>query len=61
MKALVYLLTVPLLGQQDVNLYSVEKERAVGAQCASDVKRQSEPLGDPSVQVSRVVRLRDKR
>ena len=49
MKALVYLLTVPLLGQQGVSLYSVEKERAVGAQYASEVRRQSEPPGDPSV------------
>ena len=50
MKSVVYLLTVPLLAQQGVNLYSLEKERALGAQYASEIRKQSEALGDPLVQ-----------
>ncbi|MGH9632947.1 MAG: M48 family metalloprotease [Bryobacteraceae bacterium] len=50
MKAAVYaLLTMPLLAQQDVSLYSVEKERFLGQRLASEVKRQSKPLDHPLV------------
>ena len=44
MKFLCSLLTLPLIAQQSVNFYSVEKERALGRQLASEIRRQSEPL-----------------
>ena len=43
------IVAVPLLAQQSVNFYSVEKEQAIGRQYASEIRRQSKPLGDPSV------------
>jgi predicted Zn-dependent protease len=33
-----------------VNPYSVEKERALGEHYASEIRKQSEAFGDPSVQ-----------
>ena len=42
-------LAIPLLAQQGVNFYSVEKERALGQQAASEVKRQAKPLSNPVV------------
>ena len=50
MKSVIFGLAVPLLAQQDVNSYSLEKERALGTQYASEIRRQSKPLGDPAVQ-----------
>ena len=50
MKAVICLLTAPLLAQQAVNLYSVEKERVLGERYASEIRRLSEPLEDPVVQ-----------
>jgi len=50
MKSVVYLLIIPLLAQQGVNLYSLEKERALGEQYASEIRKQSGALGDPWVQ-----------
>ena len=51
MKSAVYLVTIPLLAQQVVNLPSLAaRERAMGARYASEIRRQSEPLADPAVQ-----------
>lgn len=50
MKALISILAVPLLAQQGISSYSLDKELALGRQYASDIRRQSEPLGDPAVQ-----------
>ena len=49
MKLAFAFLAVPLLAQESVNLYSVEKEQAIGRQYASEIRRQSEPVGDPLV------------
>lgn len=43
------LLALPLLAQQAVNVYSLEKERALGRQLAVEVLRQSKPLDDAGV------------
>lgn len=50
MKLVISLLAVPLLAQQSVNFYHLERERALGMQYASQIRRQSKPLGDPAVQ-----------
>lgn len=50
MKSVICLLAVPLLAQQDLNLDSAEKEKALGEQYASEIRRQSQPLADPLVQ-----------
>jgi predicted Zn-dependent protease len=45
MKAAFLLLVVlPLAAQQGVNFYSLEKERALGAQLAADIRRQAKPF-----------------
>lgn len=49
MKCVLSLLAVPLLAQQGLNLYTVERERALGQQYASEIRRQSKPLGIASV------------
>ena len=42
-------LAIPLLAQQGVNFYSVERERALGQHVASEIKRQAKPLSNPVV------------
>ncbi|MFN0101155.1 MAG: M48 family metalloprotease [Bryobacteraceae bacterium] len=49
MKLLLSLWVVPLLAQQDVNFYTVAKERALGQRLASETKTQSKTLADPAV------------
>jgi beta-barrel assembly-enhancing protease len=44
MKYVLALVTVPLLAQQGVNFYSLEKERALGKELAAEIKRVSEPI-----------------
>ncbi len=43
-----FLLVVPLLAQQNVNSYTVEKERAIGQQYAIEIRRQSQPFESPA-------------
>jgi predicted Zn-dependent protease len=49
MKVLVGLMALPLLAQQGVNFFSLEKERAIGDALAADVRRQSRPLDNSEV------------
>ena len=48
MKLVLSFLAAPLLAQQGVNFYTLEKERALGQQLASEIRRESKPLGVPS-------------
>jgi len=50
MKSILFLLAVPLLAQQDVILYSVERERALGQQYASGIRRQAKPLANSTIE-----------
>ena len=49
MKFVLALWAVPLLAQQGVNFYTVEKERALGQQLASEIRTQSKPLANAAV------------
>jgi predicted Zn-dependent protease len=49
MKLLVGLLALPLVAQQGVNFFSLEKERAMGDALAADVRRQGQPLDNAGV------------
>jgi predicted Zn-dependent protease len=49
MRSAFSLLSVPLLAQQSVDLRSVEKERAIGRQYASEIMRQTETLAVPAI------------
>ena len=49
MKSFLFLLVVPLLAQPGVSLYTLEKERALGQQCASEIRRQSKPIANPLI------------
>jgi predicted Zn-dependent protease len=44
-----FLCSLPLAGQQGVNFYSLEKERALGQRLASEVKFQSKPFANAAV------------
>jgi predicted Zn-dependent protease len=50
MNCAIYFVSVSLVAQQSADFYSVEKERALGQQYASEIRRRSEPLADASVQ-----------
>lgn len=47
MKQVLAFLSLPLLAQQGVNFYSIEKEVALGAGLASEIRKQSQPLAVP--------------
>jgi hypothetical protein len=49
MRLVVSLLAIPVLAQQGVNFYTIEKEKALGRQCALEVKKHSKPLADPGI------------
>jgi predicted Zn-dependent protease len=49
MKFVLSMWAVPLLAQQGVNFYTVEKERALGQQLASEIRRQSKPIANAAV------------
>jgi hypothetical protein len=42
---LVFVVALPLLAQQGLNFYSVEKEHALGQRLASEVRERSKPVG----------------
>jgi len=44
------LLVLPSMSQQGANVYSMEKERALGQQYAAEIRRQSKPLDNPEVE-----------
>lgn len=50
MKSLICLLSVPLLAQQGVNFYSLEKERALGMQMAAEVRKSASAVTDAAIQ-----------
>ena len=49
MKLVLSLVAVQVFAQQDVNFYSTEKEKALGRQCAGEVRKHSQPLADPGI------------
>jgi predicted Zn-dependent protease len=49
MKLVLSLWVVPLLAQQGVNFYTVEKERALGQHLASEIRRQSKPFANAAI------------
>jgi predicted Zn-dependent protease len=48
MRLALSLLAVPVLAQ-NVNFFTIEKEKALGRQCALEVKKHSKPLANPGI------------
>jgi predicted Zn-dependent protease len=49
MRTLLAFLAVSLFAQDDVNSYSLEKERALGRQIAAEITKDSKPVTDPAI------------
>ena len=49
LKALFVLMAAPLLAQPGPNVYSLEKEQALGQRVAADVRSRAKPFGDAAV------------